>query len=76
MKISDNLPKYKIDSYEVETKDSHKHLGVIIDNKLNFDEHIQNVTNSCFKKWALLYLDDCTHEKSPNQIETLENTHH
>jgi hypothetical protein len=53
-KATKDLPNYTIDSCEIKTKNSHKHLGIFIDNKLNFDEHVEYVVNNCNKKWALL----------------------
>jgi hypothetical protein len=35
-------------------KQTHKHLGLHIGNKLSFMEHVDYVVNSCFRKWYTL----------------------
>ncbi len=45
-----NLKKYTINNVEIETVDRHKHLGVIIDNKLSFNEHIESLVNKALEK--------------------------
>ena len=42
----DYLP-LQYNSAHVEKADSKKHLGLILDSKLNFNEHIQNKTRKC-----------------------------
>ena len=32
---------------------SQKHLGLILDNKLNFQEHLKNILNKVNKYWAI-----------------------
>jgi len=49
-----NLKKYTINNVEIETVDRHKHLGVIIDNKLSFNEHIESLVNKALQKLSML----------------------
>ena len=53
-KIKPNHPEIFFDNSPVFQSSSQKHLGMILDNKLNFLEHIQNVTNKINKTIRLL----------------------
>ena len=49
-----NHPKHiQIDGQKIEISKSVKYLGVIIDNKLNWNEHIQTTVNKCKKAYSL-----------------------
>ena len=49
-----NHPKHiQIDGQKIEISKSVKYLGVIIDNKLNWNEHIQTAVNKCKKAYSL-----------------------
>ena len=53
-KIKANHPEIFFNNSPVFQSSSQKHLGIILDNKLNFSEHIQNVTNKTNKTIGLL----------------------
>ena len=40
-------------SKSVKQVPSQKHLGLILDNKLNFQEHLKNILNKVNKYWAI-----------------------
>jgi len=45
---------YKFNDSYIESAKSHKHLGVVIDYKLNFDENCDYLVTKSLKKWATL----------------------
>ena len=45
----ENYHPLQFNSSEVEKADSHKHLGLILDSKLNFNEHIESKIIKCNK---------------------------
>lgn len=49
-----NLNDYKLNNITIETKLNHKHLGLIIDNKLFFNDHTESIVNKSLQKWAIL----------------------
>ena len=49
-----DLNNYTINKTEIETVENHKHLGVILDNKLNFNKHIDYIVIKAYKKFAML----------------------
>ncbi len=59
--IHDSL--YNLDSKLILTRDSHKDLGVTIQNSLSWDQHINNL---CSKAYSCLYLikrnTQCSHD--------------
>jgi len=46
--------QYVINNVSIETKDMHKHLGVYIDSKLNFNFNTEYIVNQSLKKWTIL----------------------
>ena len=59
-KINKSLFKIKIGQNEIFQKDSVKYLGIMIDNKINWTQHI-NYLNAklCEGSWAILKLKKC-----------------
>jgi hypothetical protein len=49
-----DLPLYQINSNIIPTKENHKQLGIILDNKLSFNSHVDCIVDNCFKKWSTL----------------------
>ena len=45
---------YKINNIFIKQVETHKHLGVIIDNKLTFNSHCDYIINNAYKKWAII----------------------
>ena len=48
-----HLPLQSNDSYVNQTN-SQKHLGLVLDNKVNFEEHLQNVYKKATKTIAVI----------------------
>ena len=46
---NENYPSLVFNDTKVELANSQKHLGLILDSKLDFNEHIDNKTNKCNK---------------------------
>lgn len=53
-KNCEHLNTYTINNISIPSHNSHKHLGVIIDNKLSFNEYTEYIYNKCIKKWHFL----------------------
>ena len=49
-----DLPNYSLNNQQIPKKKFHKHLGFLINDKLNLNEQIENTYNACIRKWALL----------------------
>jgi len=45
---------YKINKTFIKTVESHKHLGIYLDKKLNFNLNTEEVISKSFKKWGIL----------------------
>ena len=45
---------YKINNDYIESVRTHRHLGIILDYKLNFNDNIDNIVNKSVKKWSTL----------------------
>ena len=45
---------YKINNTVIKSVNLHKHLGLIIDKKLNFYLNTENVISKSYKKWGIL----------------------
>ena len=45
----ENYPSLQFNSTDVQIADIQKHLGLILDPKLNFNEHIENKFTKCNK---------------------------
>ena len=52
--IKTNKTEYEINGVPIETKDHHKHLGVIIDNKMTFNLNTESIVNKALKKWSMV----------------------
>ena len=51
---SDDHPKLTFNGNQVKRCSSHKHLGLIIDNKFDFDKHLDKKINKCNKKIGMM----------------------
>ena len=49
-----NYPPLHFNSTKVQVADSHKHLGLVLDSKLNFNEHIESKIAKCKKIIGLM----------------------
>ena len=45
---------YKINDTVIKSFPYHKHLGILIDNKLNFHLNTEKLITSCYRKWGIL----------------------
>ena len=50
----ENYQPLQFNSSDVQIADSHKHLGLILDSKLNFNEHIESKITKCNKTIGLM----------------------
>ena len=50
----ENYPLLQFNNTDVLIADSQKHLGLILDSKLNFNEHIENKITKCNKIIGLM----------------------
>jgi hypothetical protein len=48
------LKTYTINNSEIEVVQSHRHLGIIIDSKLSFNQHIDLIVNKALKNFSML----------------------
>ena len=49
-----NIDEYVINSEPIPRKSSHKHLGIIINDKLCFSEQSNSIVKTFLKKWGYL----------------------
>lgn len=54
LRKSIDIENYFINNESIPKKGSHKHLSIIIDENLNFNEQTERLFNSCMKKWNFL----------------------
>ncbi len=47
------LKTYTINNSEIEVVQSHRHLGIIIDSKLSFNQHIDSIVNKALKNFSM-----------------------
>ncbi len=45
---------YKINKTFIKSVTQHKHLGIILNKKLNFKTNTEEIVSKCLKKWGLL----------------------
>ena len=45
---------YKINNCNIKAVEEHKHLGIILDNKLNFNANVEMIITKSLKKWGIL----------------------
>ena len=50
----DYIPKIKLNNINIEYKDSIKYLGLILDKRLTWKEHIKDIYNKCIKRIGLI----------------------
>ena len=50
----DNYPPLTFNGNNVQTAISQKHLGLVLDSKLDFNEHISNKINKCNKMIGIM----------------------
>ena len=48
------ITDYSIDDKPIPIQSVHKHLGLLMDNKLKFTDHVEFVYNKSMRKWATL----------------------
>ena len=48
------LGSYRLNNSLIQTKQLHKHLGYILDNKQSNNDLVENVFNSSLRKWHFL----------------------
>ena len=65
--------KYNINNCEIPVQTHRKHLGVVIDQKLSFNEYIDYVYNKSVKKWS--YINRLCSYASPNVLLMLYKTY-
>ena len=49
-----DLNTYNMDNTDIPLVTEHKHLGVILDNKLSFNENVNYIHKNCIRKWTSL----------------------
>jgi len=54
LKAINELNQYTINNEIINTESIHKHLGIIIDNKLTFNSHVNYLCNKSLQKWAII----------------------
>lgn len=70
--VNRTTPVIHINSEYIEIVNSFKYLGIIIDNKLNFHEHIQHIIKQIAKKIGVLYR--ASKQLTKHAIQTIYNT--
>ena len=72
------LDTYQLNNTQIQTKPFHKHLGLIIDNRLSNNDWVENMFNNFLKKWHYL-LKLFPYAKTEillKKIQNIYNTNH
>ena len=49
-----DLPKYTLNGINIECVNSHEHLGIILNDKMCFDDYVDKIVKKSFIKWAMI----------------------